>query len=133
MLLDYGIILLFIVFGMLFVLVNICVSKLLSRLFGFSKSDPRKRTTYECGEQPVGNSRVRFNPRFYLVALVFLIFEIEAIFLFPILVVFQTHTAVALLGGGIFLGLLVLGLIYDWAQGDLDWVKPEPRFTEADI
>ncbi len=133
MFIEYGVILLFVVFGMLFVLVNILLSKILSKLFNFQKADPRKHTTYECGEQPVGDSRVRFNARFYLVALVFLIFDVEAVLLIPIAVVFNANTALALLAAGVFLGLLVLGLAYDWVKGDLDWVKPKPRFTRADV
>lgn len=126
---DFAILLMFVVFGLLFVVVNILLSRFLSWILDIRREDPRKRTSYECGENPIGDARLRFNPRFYLVALVFLIFDVEAIFLLPIAVVFKQHALAAVLGAGFFLGLLVIGLVYDWANGDLDWVKPRPRFA----
>jgi NADH-quinone oxidoreductase subunit A len=133
MLWEYGTIMLFIVFGLAFVVVNILLSRLLTWFFNIQKRDPRKHTTYECGEDPVGDARVRFNPRFYIVALVFLIFDVEVIFILPIAVYFQQNVALAMAGGGLFLFLLLAGLVYDWSHGDLDWVKPKPRFTRSDV
>lgn len=129
MLTDFAIVLMFVLFGLAFVVVNILLSRLICWALGIRKPDPRKRTSYECGEHPIGDARLRFNPRFYLVALVFLIFDVEAIFLLPIAVVFKQYTVAAVLGAGFFLSLLVVGLVYDWANGDLDWVKPRPRFA----
>lgn len=129
MLSEYGIVLLFVVFGLAFVVINIWLSRLITWFFNIKQRDPRKHTSYECGEQPIGDSRIRFNSRFYLVALVFLIFDVETIFLIPIAVVFGEHMLIAAIGASIFVGMLILGLVYDWAKGDLDWVKPKPRFS----
>jgi NADH-quinone oxidoreductase subunit A len=128
MLSDFGIIMLFIVFGMLFVVINILLSRAVTWLLNIQKSDPRKRTAYECGESPIGDARIRFNPRFYLVALVFLIFDVEAVFLLPIATIYGQYAAIGAGAAGLFVGLLVIGLAYDWSKGDLDWVKPKPRF-----
>jgi len=133
MLWEYATIFMFILFGLLFVIVNICVSRFATWFLNIQKRDPRKHTTYECGEDPVGDARVRFNPRFYIVALVFLIFDVEVALVLPIAVIFSETVAAAFAAMGLFLGLLLLGLIYDWAQGDLDWVKPRPRFSRSDI
>lgn len=133
MLWEYATILMFVVFGLAFVVVNILLSRIATWFFNIQKRDPRKHTTYECGEDPVGDARVRFNPRFYIVALVFLIFDVEVIFILPIAVYFQQNIALSMIGGGIFLFLLLAGLVYDWCEGDLDWVKPKPRFTRSDV
>lgn len=133
MLWDLSVIFVFMVFGFVFVLLNIMISRVLTWLFNINKPDLRKLTSYECGENPVGDARVRFNSRFYLVALVFLIFDVEAVFLVPIAVIYGQNTALALAGASVFLGLLILGLIYDWVNEDLDWVKPKPRFTRSDV
>lgn len=133
MLWEYGVIFMFIVFGLAFVVVNILISRLATWFLNIQKRDPRKHTTYECGEDPVGDARIRFNPRFYIVALVFLIFDVEVALVLPLAVNFSNAIGATLVVAGIFLALLLIGLIYDWAQGDLDWVKPKPRFTRSDI
>ena len=89
-----------------------------------------KLTTYECGELPEGSAYVMFNNRFYLVAIVFLVFDVEVALLFPILMLFREAIE---LGGATafqvfslafaFLGVLFIGLIYEWKTGDIDWVK----------
>lgn len=87
-----------------------------------------KLTTYECGEPPTGSAWLNFNIRFYVVALVFLIFEVEIVFILPVAVVFKSWV---LQGQGlfafvevlIFLAILLVGLIYVWAKGDFDWLK----------
>ena len=96
-----------------------------------------KMTTYECGELPVGSSWVRFNVRFYLVALFFLIFDVEVIFLYPWAVVFKHLFPVPGLGAlvfwemVIFLGILTTGLAYIWVKGDLNWVKKLVERTDS--
>lgn len=125
---ELAVVLLFVVFGLIFVVINIMLSRILTWVFSIGRDDPRKGIAYECGEDPIGDARIRFNARFYIVALVFLIFDVEALFLIPIAVVFKQYALVAFLGAGFFIGLLVLGLAYDWVKGDLDWVKPKPRF-----
>jgi NADH:ubiquinone oxidoreductase subunit 3 (subunit A) len=125
---DLAIVFMFVVFGLIFVVVNILLSRVLTWLLNIRRHDPRKGASYECGENPIGDARIRFNSRFYLVALVFLIFDVEALLLIPIAVVYKQHALVAFFAAGIFVSVLVLGLAYDWTKGDLDWVKPKPRF-----
>jgi NADH-quinone oxidoreductase subunit A len=91
---------------------------------------PNKLTTYECGEEPVGNSWVRINIRFYVVALIFLIFDVEVVFLFPWAVVFQKLGMFAFIEMLIFLGILGVGYAYVWVKGDLDWDKPAPLIPQ---
>lgn len=128
MLTDMAVILMFVVFGLGFVIVNIMISRGLTWALNIRKTDSRKRTAYECGESPIGDARIRFNPRFYLVALVFLIFDVEALLLLPIAVVYKQYALTAGIAAAIFVSLLIIGLAYDWQKGDLDWVKPKPRF-----
>jgi len=87
---------------------------------------PNKLTTYECGEEPVGNALVRFNIRFYIVALIFLIFDVEVVFLFPWAVVFQRLGMFAFVEMLVFLAILFVGYAYVWVKGDLDWDRPVP-------
>jgi NADH-quinone oxidoreductase subunit A len=98
--------------------------------------EPLKLTSYECGEPPVGNAWMNFNIRFYLVALIFVIFDVEIAFIYPVTVVFRDWV---LKGNGlfalaeilVFLGILFVGLVYVWAKGDLQWLKRVPVKTEA--
>jgi NADH-quinone oxidoreductase subunit A len=87
-----------------------------------------KSLIYECGEVPVESAWFNFNPRFYIVALIFLIFDVEVAFTYPVAVTFRRYV---LLGrGGLafvelltFVGILVLGLAYVWKKGDLEWIR----------
>jgi NADH-quinone oxidoreductase subunit A len=81
--------------------------------------------SYECGEVPEGSAWIRFNIRFYVVALIFLIFDVEIVFLLPWAVVFKKLGAFAFMEGLIFIGILAIGLAYVWNKGDLEWVKSE--------
>ena len=92
-------------------------------VFGPKKPNPVKESTYECGEPAIGSAWVRFDMRFYTVALIFVVFDVELAFLFPWAVVFKEMGGVALVEGVIFIAILFLGLVYVWAKGDLDWVK----------
>jgi len=92
---------------------------------------PSKLTSYECGEDPVGDSWVRFNIRFYVVALIFLIFDVEVVFLFPWALVFRSLGMYAFVEMLIFLGILLVGYAYVWVKGDLDWDKPEPEIPSV--
>ncbi len=97
--------------------------------------EPLKLTSYECGEPPVGNAWMNFNIRFYLVALIFVIFDVEIAFIYPVTVVFRDWV---LKGNGLFalaeilafLGILFVGLVYVWAKGDLQWLKRVPATAE---
>jgi NADH-quinone oxidoreductase subunit A len=93
-----------------------------------SNPNPNKLTTYECGEPPSGNAWINFNIRFYLIALVFVIFDVELAFIYPVMAVYRDWVArgvggVALLEIVTFIGILAVGLIYVWAKGDLAWLR----------
>jgi len=122
---HFATVLIFVVVGFVFAGIALGVAKLLRP----SNPSPAKLTTYECGELPRGSSWVRFNVRFYLIALFFIVFDVEVIFLYPWAVVFKDLFPVPELGALvfwemiIFLVILTLGLAYVWVKGDLDWVK----------
>jgi NADH-quinone oxidoreductase subunit A len=91
-----------------------------------------KLSTYECGEPPSGPAWINFNIRFYLIALVFVIFDVELAFVYPVVAVFRnwvTHGrgAFALAEIATFVGILAVGLVYVWVKGDLEWLKRIPR------
>ncbi|HTK19078.1 MAG TPA: NADH-quinone oxidoreductase subunit A [Mucilaginibacter sp.] len=128
---EFGKILIFLIVGILMVTVAFFVSRLIAP----KNPTPEKLTSYECGEETVGSAWVPFNSRFYVIALIFLLFEVEMIFVLPWATVFGSHEAakvdnrwgwLSLAEMFIFLGVLILGLIYVWVKGDLDWIKPKP-------
>ena len=131
MLSDFGYILLFIISGIIFVALMLFIAKLIRP----NRPNLEKLSTYESGEEPDGNANVRFNMRFYVIALIFVLFDVELIFLFPWATVFGNQHLIELTDGMwgwfsivemfIFLGILVLGLAYAWVKGHLDWVRPE--------
>jgi len=92
-----------------------------------SRQSDEKVTTYECGEDPVGNAWIQFNIRFYVFALIFVVFDVEAVFLLPWAVVFRELGTLAYVEGLVFIGILVVALAYVWRKGDLSWVRPEDR------
>jgi NADH-quinone oxidoreductase subunit A len=121
MLFNFANILVFLIFGALFVGINVT----LSRFIQTRNPHPAKLSTYECGEIPVGQGWIQFNIRFYVVALIFLIFDVEILFLFPWAVVFKELGGFAFVEMLIFIFILLVGLAYVWAKGDLEWDKPE--------
>ena len=90
-----------------------------------------KLTSYECGELPEGSAWVKFNIRFYVIALIFLIFDVEIVFLFPWAVVYQELGLLAFIEAFIFVLILIVGFAYIWAKGDLDWVKMNVRYGKG--
>jgi NADH:ubiquinone oxidoreductase subunit 3 (subunit A) len=86
-----------------------------------------KLTTYECGENPQGSAWIQFNIRFYVFALIFIVFDVEAVFLLPWAVVFKQLGMLAFAEGLVFVGILVVALVYVWRKGDLEWVRAEDR------
>ena len=86
-----------------------------------------KLTTYECGEEPVGNAWIQFNIRFYVFALIFVVFDVEAVFLLPWATVFRELGALAYFEGLVFIAILAVALAYVWRKGDLAWVRPEDK------
>lgn len=85
------------------------------------KPNPEKLSAYECGFDAFNDARAPFDVRFYLVAILFIIFDLETAFLVPWTVVFRNLGWVGMIGMGIFLGLLTVGFIYEWKKGALEW------------
>jgi len=108
----------------------------LSALLRPNNPEPSKLTTYECGEPPTGNAWINFNIRFYLVALIFVIFDVEVAFMYPVTVVFRSWVSrgeglFAFTEIAIFLAILFAGLVYVWVKRDLEWLKKVPA-SDAD-
>ncbi len=125
---DLSAVLVFSLFGIAFVVVTVALISRLLRPRVVSEEEPAKGETYECGEPAVGSSWVRFDIRFYTVALIFLIFDVEIAFLYPWAVVFkglrfQSVGLFVFLEMLIFVLILLVGFIYCWRKGDMDWVK----------
>jgi|SRR3972149_816821 len=113
---------LLLVLALLFPLGGIVTSRLLQALrLRPSRPDPVKDDTYECGVTTEGPTWVQFNIRYYLIALVFLVFDIEVLFLFPWAVAFGTLGIGGFVAATIFILVLGLGLVYDWLRGGLEW------------
>ena len=119
----YAAVLAFLVVAIGFLVVNLLVWKVIRP----SRFSEEKLTTYECGENPVGSAWVQFNIRFYVFALIFIIFDVEAVFLLPWAVVFRELGLLAYLEGLVFIAILVVALVYVWRKGDLEWVRAEDR------
>ncbi len=83
--------------------------------------NPEKVSQYECGFEPFESARLKFDVRFYLVAILFIIFDLEVAFLFPWAVIVKTMAWPGIIAMGIFLGLLLIGFIYEWKKGALEW------------
>ena len=117
---HYFMVFVFSIFGIAFVFLN--VSVLGKFLFRPVMPDESKLTTYECGEPTIGSSWVQFDIRFYTVALIFIIFDVEIVFLFPWAAVFQKLGPAAFWEMFIFVFVLGVGFINAWKKGDLAWV-----------
>jgi len=92
-----------------------------------SRASEEKLTAYECGEDPKGSAWIQFNIRFYVFALIFVVFDVESVFLLPWAVVFRELGLVAFVEGLVFLAILAVALVYVWKKGDLEWVRLEDR------
>ena len=90
-------------------------------ILGPKKPNPIKKTTYECGIEPVGDVWVQFKAQYYIFALVFLVFDVEAVFLFPWAVKLGQLGLYAVIEGIIFVVILIVGLVYTWRKGMLEW------------
>lgn len=126
---EFGKILLFMLLGISFILIGMAINAMLK------KRNPNaiKNSTYECGEVTEGPSRTPFNMRFYIIAIIFLLFDVELIFLFPWSTIFADKNLLAtiphwaafnMIEMSIFIGILLLGLAYVWRKGDLEWIRP---------
>jgi len=125
---QFGVPLALTIIAIVFVMAMVGLQKLLAP----SNPYARKLTPYECGEPPTGRAWINFNVRFYVIALIFVVFEVEVAFVYPIAAVFldwvkQGHRNYALSEILIFLLILFVGLIYVWAKHDLEWIKKVPE------
>ena len=127
MLTDFTRILAFLILGAVFVAGGLTTSWLLRP----KRPYPGKLSSYECGEEPVGDSWIKFNIRFYVVALIFLVFDVEIVFLFPLALVYKQLGMFAFIEMVIFLAILLVGFAYVWAKGDLEWDKPRPELPRV--
>ncbi len=128
---EFGNILLFILGGISFVLIVLTVARFIRP----HRPNEEKLSSYECGEEAIGSPWTNFNVRFYIVALIFVLFEVEVIFLFPWAVVFGNAELIKQTNGlwgwfsiievGVFIVILSLGLVYAWAKGYLEWIRPD--------
>ncbi len=123
---NFGTVFVFLMLGIVFVMGGYLTARMLRP----SRPNEEKISTYECGEPAVGSAWVKFNIRFYVVALIFIIFDVEVVFLYPWATVFKQLGMFALVEVLIFAGILVLGLVYAWVKGDLDWVRPTPNIPK---
>jgi NADH-quinone oxidoreductase subunit A len=117
MLMDYLPILILVCLATLFAGGSI----LLSALLGPRRPTAEKLSPYECGVEPVGTARERFSVKFYLVAMLFIIFDMEIVFLYPWAVVYREFKAFGLASMGTFLLILLVGFFYVWKKGGLEW------------
>lgn len=115
--LSYLYVLTFFVVGATFVVVLMTVSRLIAP----RKSTPEKLRTYESGEEPIGQAWGRYPIHFYIFALLFVVFDVEVIFLFPWAVIFRTLGWLGIVEMGIFIGILLVGLVYAWKKDALSW------------
>jgi NADH-quinone oxidoreductase subunit A len=130
---HFGSVLAFVLVACVFLLVTLLVGRLVRP----ATPDAAKATVYECGERPIGGGWFNFNPRFYVIALAFLIFDVEVAFTYPVAAVFRRWLSAgeggrALVEIGAFVLILALGLAYVWRQGDLDWVRAEAEAPVGD-
>jgi NADH-quinone oxidoreductase subunit A len=117
---EFATILVFIVFGAIFVILNmVAIGRLIRSKTKYTEA---KSTPYECGEPTFGSAFVRFDIRFYVLALVFVIFDVEVLFLFPWAAVMKELGGLAFIEGAVFVAVLAAGLAYVWKKGDIDWI-----------
>lgn len=130
---GFGTVLLFIIGGLGFIITSLLIGRLLRP----NRPNPEKQTTYESGEEPSGTAWGQFNVRFYVIALIFLMFEAELVFLFPWAIVFGDPQLLeesnglwakfSMIETFIFVGILLVGLAYVWVKGMLEWERPQPK------
>ena len=131
MLTEFGKIFAFMMIAGVFVIIAIIAAKFIRP----ARPTKEKLLTYECGEDTIGTPWVKFNIRFYVVALIFLIFDVEIVLLIPWALVYKEFGFGGFLVGAIFLFLLGLGMAYEWRKGDLEWArhKIEPPVLKKKI
>jgi NADH-quinone oxidoreductase subunit A len=121
MLESYFPILMFILVGIALGVVPVLLGGGLTRLLGVHRPDAEKLSPYECGFEAFEDARMKFDVRYYLVAILFILFDLEIAFLFPWAIVLQEIGFFGFMAMMVFLGILIVGFIYDWKKGALDW------------
>ena len=130
---DFANVLVYVVISIGFIFGSLTIGRILRP----NRPTPEKLTTYECGEEAIGSAWIQFNVRFYIIALIFLIFDVEIAVLFPWATIFKKVGLLALVEILLFVGILVVGFAYVWVKGDLEWlrslgeVRTEPRKDAA--
>ena len=118
---NYFPVLIFIVVGIAIGVLPLVASKGLTTLLGNNNPDAEKLSPYECGFEAFEDARMKFDVRYYLVAILFILFDLEIAFLFPWAIVLQEIGWFGFSAMMMFLGILVVGFIYEWKKGALDW------------
>jgi NADH-quinone oxidoreductase subunit A len=110
-------------FALAAIIVGIMVSAsmIIGRLLGENRHSAMKDQVFECGNPPTGPARSRFSVRFYLVAILFIVFDVEVVFMYPWAMIFRSLGIPGLVEMGVFIGILALGLAYVWKRGALAW------------
>lgn len=121
MLENYFPILMFIFVGLAVGVMPIMLGGGLSRLLGVHRPDSEKLSPYECGFEAFEDARMKFDVRYYLVAILFILFDLEIAFLFPWAVVLQEIGFFGFMAMVVFLAILIVGFIYEWMKGALEW------------
>jgi NADH-quinone oxidoreductase subunit A len=121
MLENYFPILLFILVGAAVGVAPLVLGGGLSRLLGVHRPDSEKLSPYECGFEAFEDARMKFDVRYYLIAILFILFDLEIAFLFPWAVVLREIGFFGFMAMVLFLGILVVGFIYEWMKGALEW------------
>ena len=121
---QFGAVLIFVFVGSFFVAAGLFAGSLIRR----AKRSQHKHTVYECGEPTIGSSWIRYNSRFYNIALVYLLFDIEVVVLIPAALVIREKAQAGTAGAALiallfFIFLLAVGLAYEWFYGNLDWIR----------
>lgn len=122
MLTEFGKVFIFFLMAIIFVVIGVFVASLIRA----NRPTQEKYLIYECGENALGSPWIKFNIRFYVVALIFLIFDVEIVLLVPWAMVYQDYGFGGFIIGFIFLILLAVGMVYEWRKGDLEWARPYP-------
>ncbi len=118
---NYFPILLFVIVGITVGLAPIALGSGISRLLGVHRPNSEKNSPYECGFEAFEDARMKFDVRYYLVAILFILFDLEIAFLFPWAIVLREIGLFGLLAMVVFLAILVVGFIYEWKKGALEW------------
>ena len=121
MLENYFPILMFILVGIALGVVPIMIGGGLSRLLGVHRPNAEKLSPYECGFEAFEDARMKFDVRYYLVAILFILFDLEIAFLFPWAIVLREIGFFGFMAMMVFLGILIIGFIYEWKKGALEW------------